>query len=104
MELKIVMFEVIYLTLSSVFEKNDFSLNNSCIKISLDFVQSTSIMLWKVCDISTKILGEFPVRFKLVSHCVQLALKDAMEDVSKINHFKSFYHKLLFFKKIQLGV
>ena len=55
------MFEVIYLTLSSVFEKNDFSLNNSYIKISLDFVQSTSIMLWKVCDISTKILGEFPV-------------------------------------------
>ena len=61
MELKIVMFEVIYLTLSSVFEKNNFSLNNSYIKISLDFVQSTSIMLWKVCDISTKILGKFPV-------------------------------------------
>lgn len=67
-------------------------------KISLDFVQSTSIMLWRISEISTKVLEKFPVCFNLVSHCVQISLKDAMEDVNKVSHFKRFFHKLLFYK------
>lgn len=58
MEREVVIFEIIYLSLSSMLEKNNFSLSNIYMKISLDFVEY-QYYLGKMSEISTKILGNF---------------------------------------------